>query len=234
LQKKLEDGDPALQALWKETRELCLTDMKHIFEELGSGDLDKRYFESEVEQPGIQIVQQMLADGIAQYSEGAIAVNLEEWKLGWFLLLKSTGASLYSTKDIALAYKKKEDYPNYDTSLYIVGSEQEYHFQQLFKTLELIGFDHNKLHHLSYGLVDLKDGKMSSRDGNLVLYEDFRDELLQQAEQMMQERDLSPAQKKLTSHAVAFGAMKFRMLLQDSEKKIIFDKEQALSFEGET
>jgi arginyl-tRNA synthetase len=176
----------------------------------------------------------MLADGIAQYSEGAIAVNLEERNLGRFLLLKSTGASLYSTKDIALAYKKREDYPHYLTSLYVVGNEQEHHFKQLFKTLELIGFDYNKLYHLSYGLVDLKDEKMSSRAGNIVLYEDFRDELLQQAEQMMQTRALPEEQKKLTAKTVAFGAIKFRMLLQDSEKKIIFDKQQALSFEGET
>jgi arginyl-tRNA synthetase len=163
LQKKLEDGDSELQKLWMETRELCLKDMKAIFAELGSEHIDKWYFESEVEQPGIQIIQQLLADGIAQYSEGAVAMNLEEWKLGWFLLLKSTGASLYSTKDIALAYRKKEEYPNYDISLYVVGCEQEYHFQQLFKTLELIGFDHTKLHHLAHGLVDLKDEKMSSR-----------------------------------------------------------------------
>ena len=234
LQKKLEDGDKELQTVWKQTRELCLIDMKKIFDELWSGNIDKRYFESEVEQPGIQIVNKMLADGIAEVSQGAVAMNLEEWKLWWFLLLKSTGASLYSTKDIALAYQKKADFPNYNTSLYVVGSEQEHHFQQLFKTLELIGFDFNKLHHLSYGLIDLKSGKMSSRAGNVILYEDFRDQLIQQAEQGMTERNLPEAEKKLTARAVAFAAMKFAILLQDSEKKILFDEAQALSFEGET
>lgn len=93
--------------------------------------------------------------GIAQYSQGAIAINLEEYKLDWFLLLKSNGASLYSTKDIALAYRKRNDY-HYDESLYIVGSEQIHHFEQLFKTLELCGFDATKLHHIAYGLIDLK------------------------------------------------------------------------------
>jgi arginyl-tRNA synthetase len=81
LQKNLEDGDTELQNIRKETRELCLQDMKHIFAELGSEDIDKRYFESEVEQPGIKIVQQMLNDGIAQHSQGAIAINLEAYKL---------------------------------------------------------------------------------------------------------------------------------------------------------
>lgn len=234
LQKKLEDGDPELQTLWKETRELCLQDLKKILAELGTESFDKRYFESEVEQLGIQIVQKMLADGIAQYSEGAVAINLEEWKLGRFLLLKSTWASLYSTKDIALAYKKHEDFPNYTTSLYVVGSEQEHHFQQLFKTLEILGIDPNKLHHLSYGLLDLKEGKMSSRAGNVILYEDFRDQLIEQAEALMADREIPAEQKKQTARAVAFGSLKFWILLQDSEKKILFDPEQALSFEGET
>lgn len=234
LQKKLEDGDRELQKIRKETRELCLNDMKHIFEELWSGEIDKRYFESEVEQPGIQIVKQMLEDGIAQYSEGAVAINLEEYKLGRFLLLKSTGASLYSTKDIALAYKKKEDYPNYDASIYVVWSEQIHHFEQLFKTLELVWFDHSKLKHLAYGLIDLKSWKMSSREGNVILYEDFRDQLLDQANEMMKERNLPEEEKKQTAKKVAFAAMKFAILLQDSEKKMLFDESQALSFEGET
>lgn len=234
LQKQLEDGDPELQKLWKETRELCLLDMKKIFAELGSGDIDKRYFESEVEQQGIQIVKQMLADGTAEISQGATAINLEQRDLGRFLLLKSTGASLYSTKDIALAYKKREDFPDYDISLYVVGSEQEHHFKQLFKTLEIIGFDHDKLHHLSYGLIDLKSGKMSSREGNIILYEDFRDQLLEYANSLMAERDLPIEKKADIARKVAFAAMKFAILLQDSEKRMTFDETQALSFEGET
>lgn len=161
-------------------------------------------------------------------------MDLEKFGLGVFLLLKSTGASLYSTKDIALAYQKKADFPDYDQSLYIVGLEQEHHFEQLFKTLEIIGFDHDKLKHVSYALVDLVDGKMSSRAGNVVLYEDFRDELLLKAQEMVEERDLASEKKAEIARDVAFGAMKFGMLLQDSEKGILFDKQTALSFEGET
>ena len=155
LQKNLEDGDEELVKLWKETRKLCLEDLEHICQELGTTRIDKWYYESEVEQEGIQIVKDMEKKGIAQYSQGAIAINLEEYKLDWFLLLKSNGASLYSTKDIALAYRKRNDY-HYDESLYIVGSEQIHHFEQLFKTLELCGFDATKLHHIAYGLIDLK------------------------------------------------------------------------------
>lgn len=161
-------------------------------------------------------------------------MDLQEWGLGVFLILKSNGASLYSTKDIALAYQKQADFPNYDQSLYVVGLEQEYHFQQLFKTLDLIGFDQSKLHHVSYGLVDLVDGKMSSRAGNVILYEDFRDQLLAKSAEMMQSRDLPKEKKSEIIRQVAFGAMKFGMLLQDSEKGITFDREKALAFEGES
>ena len=127
LQKKLEDGDEELVKIWKETRELCLQDMKKIFAELGSEEIDKWYFESEVEKPGIELVRKLQAEWKAVISEWALAINLEEYGLWRFLLLKSNGASLYSTKDIGLAFKKQADYPNYSKSLYIVGSEQEHH-----------------------------------------------------------------------------------------------------------
>ena len=234
LQKDLEDWDEKLVALWKETRDLCLEDMKIIFSELGTEHLDKWYYESEVEKPWIKIVNDLLEKWIAKKSQGAVVMDLEEYDLWVFLLLKSTWASLYSTKDIALAYMKKEDFPEYDKSLYVVWLEQEHHFQQLFKTLELIGFEFDKLKHVSYALVDLVDAKMSSRAGNVVLYEDFRDELLEKTTEMVASRDLPEAQKAQIARDVAFAAMKFSMLLQDSEKGILFDKKQALSFEWET
>lgn len=234
LQKDLEDWDEKLVALWKETRTLCLEDMKHIFAELWTEHLDKRYYESEVEKPWVRIVHELLEKGIAEKSQWAVVMNLEKYDLGVFLLLKSTWASLYSTKDIALAYKKQQDFPEYDKSLYVVWLEQEHHFQQLFKTLEIIGFDFNKLKHVSYALVDLVDWKMSSRAWNVILYEDFRDDLLAKTKEMVAWRDIPEEQKWEIARDVAFAAMKFGMLLQDSEKGILFDKQQALSFEGET
>ena len=234
LQKSLEDWDQNLVDFWQKTRAMCLEDMQKIFAELGTEHFDKRYFESTVEQPWIKKVHELLENGIAQKSQGAIVMNLEAYGLGIFLLLKSNGASLYSTKDIALAYQKQADFPDYDQSLYVVGLEQEHHFQQLFKTLDLIWFDQSKLYHISYGLVDLIDGKMSSRAGNVVLYEDFRDQLLSKATEMMDSRELPSDKKQSIAYQVAFGAMKFGMLLQDSEKGITFDRNQALSFEWES
>ncbi|MCK9467631.1 MAG: arginine--tRNA ligase [Candidatus Absconditabacterales bacterium] len=234
LQKKLEDGDIELNEIWKETREKCLLDFQDIFDELAC-DIQKRYYESDVEKLGIEKVQKLLDSKIAKIGEGgAVIMDLEKYNLGIFLLLKSTGASLYSTKDIGLAYLKKEDFPKYLKSIYIVGSEQEYHFNQLFKTLELMGFPHDQLKHVSYGLVDLKDGKMSSRAGNVILYTELRDQLLFEAQKILKTRDFDQEKKDKIARQVAFSAMKFDMLLPDASKKILFDPSQALSFEGET
>lgn len=234
LQKDLEDWDPKLVEIWMESREWCLKDFREIFAELDC-PIEKRYFEKDVEKPWIQRVKDMLDKWIAQIGEWwAIIIDLEKYDLWVFLLLKSTWASLYSTKDIWLAYQKKADFPNYSQSLYIVWSEQEHHFQQLFKTLEIIWFPYEQLHHISYWLVDLKDGKMSSRAGNVILYTELRDKLLVEAEKMMEWRNISDDKKSQIAKSVAFAAMKFDMLLPDAGKKILFDSQAALSFEWET
>ncbi len=234
LQKDLEDWDPKLVEIWMESRERCLHDFREIFAELDC-PIEKWYFEKDVEKPWIQRVKDMLDKWIAQIGEWwAIIIDLEKYDLWVFLLLKSTWASLYSTKDIWLAYQKKADFPNYSQSLYIVWSEQEHHFQQLFKTLEIIWFPYEQLHHISYWLVDLKDGKMSSRAGNVILYTELRDKLIVEAEKMMEWRNISDDKKSQIARSVAFAAMKFDMLLPDAGKKILFDSEAALSFEGET
>ncbi len=148
--------------------------------------------------------------------------------------MKSNGTSLYSTKDIALAYLKQQEY-TFDKSLYIVATEQIHHFNQLFKTLELLGYTGaEKLEHISYGMVELASGKMSSRDGNIITYYDLRDRMLSQAEAIVSARDFAVEKKKAIASDVAFAAMKFDMLLQDAFKRIVFDMEKALSFEGET
>ena len=234
LQKDLEDGDPKLVEIWLDSRERCLQNFREIFAELDC-PIEKWYFEKDVEKPWIQRVKDMLDKWIAQIGEWwAIIIDLEKYDLWVFLLLKSTWASLYSTKDIGLAYQKKADFPNYSQSLYIVWSEQEHHFQQLFKTLEIIWFPYEALHHISYWLVDLKDGKMSSRAGNVILYTELRDKLLAEAEKMMEWRNIPAEKKSQIAKSVAFAAMKFDMLLPDAGKKILFDSQAALSFEWET
>jgi len=234
VQRKLEAREPEWDKLWRETREWSLDEFKAIFAELGI-ELDRWYWESEVEEPGKKLVQELLAKGIAQEGErGAKIVDLEKYGLGIFLVLKSDGSSLYSTKELALAQLKFSEYRGISRSIHIVDSRQSLYFRQFFKTLELMGFDKLKTTHLGYEFVTLKEGAMSSRKGNIVSYEDFRDEMTARvaAETKKRRDDWDEERVKETAWTVAEGAMKFGMLKQDPDKPIVFDIDAALSFDG--
>lgn len=236
-QRLLESGDVVLNALRQQTRTACLADMMAIYADMDCR-IDQEYFESDVEQEGIALVKKFAEEKTCPYiyhSEWAIIANLEEFGLGVFVLLKTNGTSLYSTKDIALAYRKRRDFA-FDESVYIVGAEQIHHFNQLFKTLELIGFGDTNMKHIAYEMVELSSGKMSSRDGTVVLYQELRDQVIAKADVIIRERGQMTDESVIASQAkaIAFASMHFGMLLQDSYKKIIFDMERATSFEGET
>ncbi|MDD5252255.1 MAG: arginine--tRNA ligase, partial [Patescibacteria group bacterium] len=235
VQKKLEARDPDWDRLWLDTRDRCLNELRQTFAEMGA-TFERWYLESEVEQPGKELVKKMLADGLAEIGEGgAIIINLEADNLGVFLLLKSDGNSLYSTKELALAGLKFREYPETKRSLHIVDVRQSQYFRQLFRTLEKLGFD-KEMMHLDYEFVTLKEGAMSSRLGNIVTYEDFRDAMVKRVTVETKERHADwPEEKvKAIAWAIAEGAMKFGMLKQDPDKVIVFDMEAALSFDGFT
>jgi len=236
VQRKLEAREPEWTKLWEETRKWSISEFEDIFKELGI-ELDRWYWESEVEEPGKKLVKELLKRGLAEEGErGAIIVNLEKYGLGIFLVLKSDGNSLYSTKELALAELKFGEYKGIGRSIHIVDSRQSLYFQQFFKTLELMGFDKLKTTHLAYEFVTLKEGAMSSRKGNIVAYEDFRDEMTARvAEETGKRRDdWDDKRIKEIAWTVAEGAMKFGMLKQDPDKPIVFDIESALSFDGFT
>ncbi|MBU1029515.1 arginine--tRNA ligase [Patescibacteria group bacterium] len=236
VQRALEsdEPDPEWLALWQETRQWSLAEMNNIFAELGC-EFEHTYYESEVECPGKKLVRQMLADGLAKESQGAIVMDLEDDGLGIFLLLKSDGNSLYATKDLALAKLKFKMYPNIDTSIHIVDTRQSLYFQQLFVALQRLGFDQH-LVHLAHDFVTLKEGAMSSRKGNVITYTEFRDQMMKVAQQETQQRHLDWSEDRVNQVAwlIAEGAMKFAMLKQDSDKPITFDPAEALAFEGFT
>jgi arginyl-tRNA synthetase len=235
VQRKLEARDPEWDALWQETRQWSIDEMNAIFNELGCF-FERMYFESEVEGPGKELVQELRGRGIAKEGErGAIIVDLEAEKLGIFLVLKSDGSALYSTKELALARKKFEDYTAIGTSIHVVDTRQALYFQQCFATLKRMGFD-KEMHHLAYEFVTLKEGAMSSRKGNIVTYEDFRDAMKEMAAKETKNRRTEWSDEKVaeTAWAVAEGAMKFGMLKQDTERPIVFDMEEALDFNGFT
>lgn len=231
INKKLDDRNPEIMKTWKRIRELCLEDFWKIKKELDV-HLDDSFYESDVEEPGRKIVKQLVKDGKAKISEGAPVADLEKYGLGTFLLLKSDGTTLYSTKDLGLAELKRKKY-KFDKSVFIVAAEQDLYFKQLFKTMELfkiLGWD--KSVHVSYGLVILKKGKMSSRYGTVILYEDLRDEMIKKVNEILKDSNIE--NKEEVIRKVAFSAIKFPMLNIDNKKTIKFDWEQALDFEGKS
>ncbi|MBF8280982.1 MAG: argS [Candidatus Magasanikbacteria bacterium] len=222
------------QKLWERTRLWSLDEFKKIYRELNV-DFDKNYFESEVEAGGKKRVAQMLKEGRAQKSQGAIIMDYTPENLGVFLLLKSDGSSLYATKEIELAYRKFKDFPKLGKSIVITDERQILYFKQLFKTLELLGFDKTFVH-IPYSFVTTPEGMMSSRSGNIIRYEDLRDALLKKAlaETKKRHESWSAARVKKISHGLAMAAMKFTMLKQSPQTIITFDINEALSFDGFT
>ncbi|OGI12111.1 arginine--tRNA ligase [Candidatus Micrarchaeota archaeon RBG_16_36_9] len=229
--KKLDNRDSEIINTWKEIRDLCLKDFWKIKDELGV-HLDDNFYESEVEEPGRKIVQQLLKEGKAKISEGAVVADLEKYGLNTFLLLKSDGTALYSTKDLGLNELKRKKY-EFDKSIFVVATEQELYFKQLFKAMEIFnipGWEKN--FHVSFGLVTLKEGKMSSRFGTVILYEDLRDEMISKVKEILKDSEVKDNENIIRK--VAFAAIKFPMLNIDSKKTIKFDWDQALDLEGKS
>ncbi|HVM90900.1 MAG TPA: arginine--tRNA ligase [Verrucomicrobiae bacterium] len=236
VQRKLESHDPQLEKLWQETRRWSLDEMAKIFDELGVR-IKRQYLESEVVDRGQQMVDELLKKGVAKESQGAIVVDLEDKKLGIFLIRKSDGTSLYATKDLALAELKFKEYPKADRSLIVVDNRQAFYFKQLFETLNMMGIGKPQ-EFVGFEYVTLKSGAMSSREGNIVTYESFRDEVLKYATDEVVKRHAehgwNDGKIDHTAWCIAMAGMKFGMLKQDNDKLYTFDLEQALSFEGDT
>jgi arginyl-tRNA synthetase len=236
--QNLENKDEVVVTLWKKSKEWSMKEFLRIYEEL-KVQFDVYFYDSDLYQEGKQMVTQLLAQGIAEESDGAIVVDLDS-QLGTddvyktYVALRSDGTALYQTKDFALAKRKFEDY-NIDRSIYVVGSEQKLHFKQVFKTLELAGFEKaKKCYHLSFELVMLKGGKMSSRLGNIIYYDDLYAEVFQEALNEVEKREIVKENKEETARIVTLGALKFSMLRKDNNKVILFDPKEAVNFEGQT
>lgn len=239
IQAKLEANDPTWIEFWKGTRQACIEEIHQICEEMGIVfDRAEPYLESSFLEESARIVDRLEANGMAKPSKGALVVDLETEKLGVCLLRKSDGNLLYLSKDLALAEQKKRDYPDTSASFVLTDDRQALHFKQLQAVLQKMGYGRPYLH-LGYGLLTLKEGAMSSRKGNIVTYQWLRDELIAQAFTQTKERHQedpawSDARLRETAHALAFGGMKFALLKQDPKSVFLFDREQALSFEGMT
>ncbi|MCK4589034.1 MAG: arginine--tRNA ligase [Nanoarchaeota archaeon] len=235
ISQKIEAQDPETIKLWKKLRNWSIDYFKEIYQELDI-HFDVDFYDSDLIEPGKEMVQELLRKKIAKESEGAIIVDLSEYNLDIALVLRADGTALYITKDLALAKSRFEKY-YLDRLIYVVGAEQKLHFKQLFKIIELYGLKQaQKCFHLSYGLVELPSGKMSSRLGNVVLYGELAEKLKKQiTKEVVKRHKKWPRYKQQKSiNNIFSAAIKFSMLLQENNKPVVFDLEKTMDFEGET
>jgi arginyl-tRNA synthetase len=241
--KQWDAGEPQVRELWQETRQWSLDEFDDILRILGI-KMDVFFFESEVDEPAKQIVDELIELGIAEDDrpEGPVLVKIDEQlgldkeKYRTSVILRSDGTTLYSTKDLALAKEKFEKY-KVDRSLYVVDFRQSLHFQQVFKILELWGFlQAPKCFHLAYGFVTLPEGAMSARRGNVILFMDVFEEAQRRVLDIIAEKnpDLPEEMRGEIAQIIGLGALTYSMLAVDNNKDIVFDWESALSFDGQS
>jgi len=234
--------DPEVIALWQKTRQWSLDGFNQIYHQLGES-FDRIYFESEVENAGAELVEKLIGQGIArdERPDGPVFIDLDEI-LGTedeyrvLVILRSDGSSLYATKDLPLAIQKFQEF-DLKKSIYVVDARQSLYLKQIFKTLEILGYEWaDRLYHLAYELVNLPGNvTMASRDGTVVLFEDLVNEATQRARAIVAEKnpDLPDAVKDDIAEAVALGAIKYTMLSRDNTKVVTFDWDTALDFNGQ-
>jgi len=244
LYRRWNEKDPAMRELWQRTRQWSLDELYDIFAMLDI-KMDVWFFESDVDEPAKQIVEELVQKGIADDERpqgGPVIIHIDE-KLGLKkekyhsnIILRSDGTTLYLTKDLALAKIKFETY-HVDRSVYVVDIRQSLSLQQAFKILEMLGFHQaEKCHHLAYGYVKLPEGDMSARRGRVVLFKNVYDEAIRRVLLEIKEKnpDMQPEQRQTVAQQVGLGAMAYAMLSVDNNKEMVYDMQAALNFDGHT
>jgi arginyl-tRNA synthetase len=239
-----DQRDPEVVALWEETRQWSLDGFNQMYDELEI-PFDIYYFNSQMEEPGKEIVDELIKRNIAidERPDGPVIVKLDELlsnkkdEFRVLVVLRSDGTALYSTEDLALTIKKFKDYPKLKRSIYIVDVRQSLHFRQVWKTMEIAGHEEPKnCHHIPYEIVNLPGNVvMASREGTIVLLEDLIREARQRALAVVEEKNPSlPEDVKMdVANAVGLGSLRFPMLARDNAKTVTFDWESALDFNGQ-
>jgi arginyl-tRNA synthetase len=237
--------DPEIVGLWEKTRQWSLEGFHQMYDQLDIR-FDKYYFNSEEEEPGKQVVEQLVRDGIATDERpqgGAVLVKIDELlgltkeQYRTTVVLRSDGTALYATEDLSLVLHKFRDYPDLFRSIYVVDVRQSLHFTQIFKILEIAGYEQaRKCIHVAYELVTLPGNVvMSSREGTVVLLEDLLREAIAraQAEASKKNPALSGEQLERVARAVGLGALKYPFLARENTKLVTFDWQAALDFNGQ-
>lgn len=236
--RKWEAKDPETVALWQTMNGWVYEGFDKTYKDLGV-DFDKVYYESQTYLLGKNIVEEGLAKGVFyRRDDGSVWIDLSGDGLDEKLLLRSDGTSVYMTQDLGTAYQRFEQY-NLDKLIYVVGNEQNYHFQVLKLVLGKLGYDWaDHIYHLSYGMVELPEGKMKSREGTVVDADDLMDAMVAEARQMSEELGkldgCSEQEADAVSRMVGMGALKYFILKVDPKKTMLFDPRESIDFNGNT
>ena len=244
LYARWDQRDPEIFALWKKTRQWSLNGFDQIYNQLDVG-FDKYYFNSEEEQPGKEIVADLVKRKIAvdERPDGPVIVKLDELlgnkdeKYRVLVILRSDGTALYATEDLSLVLHKFRDYPDMVRSIYVVDVRQSLHFTQVFKTLEIAGYEQaKKCQHVAYELVTLPGNVvMSSREGTVVLLENLIREAISRAKEETHKKNPSLTEEQLNdiAQAIGLGALKYPLLARENARVVTFDWQSALDFNGQ-
>lgn len=235
---KWEQGDPEVRALWQRMNEWVYAGFDETYKALGVS-FDKIYYESNTYLEGKKKVEEGLAKGIFfRKEDNSVWADLTDEGLDQKLLLRADGTSVYMTQDIGTADMRFRDFP-IDKMIYVVGNEQNYHFQVLSILLDRLGFKWGKdLVHFSYGMVELPNGKMKSREGTVVDADDLIAAMIAEARQTSDElgkfKDMSEEEKQEIARIVGMGALKYFILKVDARKNMLFNPEESIDFNGNT
>ncbi|MDR4505409.1 MAG: arginine--tRNA ligase [Candidatus Scalindua sp.] len=231
--KKLEDGDKEAKEAWHHFKEISLMEFERVYKRLGIS-FDSYAGESFYNEMLDDTVQRIKDSGLTEISEDALIVNLEKYNMPPCILRKKDEASLYATRDICAAEYRKRKY-NFDKMAYVVGSEQRLHFKQFFKVLEDMGYEwvHNCAH-VDFGLIKFKQGKMSTREGKVILLEDLLEESCKIADEIIEEKNPGLENREEVAESVGIGAILFSELCTKRVKDVLFDWDVILNFDGET
>jgi arginyl-tRNA synthetase len=233
IMKAIESRQGASYKLWQATRAWSIEYFDSIYRELGI-KFAKIFYESEVITAGLKLVAELATKGILVKSEGALIANLEKFGLGVLPIIRSDGTALYPVADLALASEKFNKY-RLDQSIYVVDVRQSLYFKQLFKVLELVGYEQPMIH-LAYDFVTLPEGMMASRTGNVITYEDLKSKLYSKliTETKARHADWTATRINTVALALTISTIKFEMLKTGAEKIITFNIEEAAKFDGYT
>lgn len=231
--KLIENGDKECNELFKWFKELTLIDVERVYKQLGV-TFDSYAGESFFNDKMAPVIDELSQKGLLKESDGAKIVDLESYDMPPCLILRSDGASLYATRDLAAAIYRKNTY-NFDKCLYVVAYQQNLHFKQFFKVLELMGKPWAKdMVHVAFGMVSLEEGTMSTRKGKVVFLEDVINKCCEKALSIINEKNPDLENKQETANAVGTGAVIFGALSSGRIKDIVFSYDKVLNFDGET